>query len=241
MFTAVNTWLNISLVRFYVCILEVQMSNSSNDFPSEQNAEQLALLAEAEQGREIDPVIQFLIDNQWSDFYKSLLSSFDKFGRLTEKQYTCAKAGMEKSLIKKAPPVITPDNAPKKEFSIKVGQVIEIKTWLANNFKKDAGMDFFLRNLEIVEVLNETQKAYQVRVRFVSKIVQNCCACGKALDNEISKATGIGPTCARKIGLSRPSLHSAQQTILELEALCVKIGIIGGLWIPKSQIKFIAE
>lgn len=218
------------------------MSNSSmiiSEIPEDQQ-EQLALMAEAEQTKDIDPVIQFLFDNQsWSDFYASLVASFNKYGRLTDRQYECAQRGMEKANARKAAPSVTVDNAPKKEFSIKVGQVIEIKTWLANKFKEEAKMDFFLRNLEIVEVLDETARAYQVQVRFVSKIVKNCCACGKALDNEISKATGIGPTCAKKIGLSRPSLNDAQKTIIELEALCVKIGLIGPLWIPKSQIKLI--
>lgn len=118
-----------------------------------------------------------------------------------------------------------------------VGQAFEIKTWLAKALQKQLDMKFFLRNLEVVEVLSETPKAYMVKIQFVSKIACNCHVCGRPLDTEVSRAVGIGPVCAVKIGLIRPTLNDAQSTINELEALCRTIGTIGPVWVPKSQIK----
>lgn len=168
--------------------------------------------------------VEFLRENQSSEFFVSLLNQYEVKGYLSEKQIAC----VEKAIAK---------TAPVKFFSIPVGQNFEIKTWLAKRLQAQLSMAFFLRNLEVTEVLNETPKAYEVKVNFVSKIACNCHVCGRALDNEISKATGIGPTCAAKIGLSRPNISDAHKTIQELEDLCRQIGTIGPIWIPKSQIK----
>lgn len=171
-------------------------------------------------------IVEFLQTNTTNTFYKSLLTRWEDKGFLSERQMECVERAMIK-LEKPAP----------RLFSIAIGQTFEIKTWLAKALQKQLELNFFLRNLEVVEVISETPKAYMVRVKFVSKIACNCHVCGRPLDNAISKATGIGPICAVKIGLTRPSLSNAQATIDELEALCVQIGTLPAVWVPKSQIK----
>lgn len=175
-------------------------------------------------------IVAFLEENQDNDFYASLLAQYDRKGFLSERQLQCVERAIEERERRatRAAPV---------KASIDLGQIIEIKTWLAKRLQNELHMDFFLRNLEVTQVVAETAKAYQMKVKFVSRIACNCHVCGRALDNEISKAVGIGPVCAEKIGLSRPSLSDAQRTIDELESLCRKIGEIGPLWVPKSQIK----
>ena len=121
------------------------------------------------------------------------------------------------------------------------GKVIEISKWLANKIKEEAKTSVAFRNLEVIKVHRETHKAILVDIKYYSGITCSCGICGRALDNPISKATGIGPVCAEKIGLSRPKLEQAEQTIKELEALCDKQGVISKVWVAKSMIKNIHE
>jgi hypothetical protein len=103
--------------------------------------------------------------------------------------------------------------------------------------KEELKMDFFLRNLEVVEVLYESEKAYQVKVKFVSKIVSCCHVCGTNLEDEVSKLVGIGPSCSKKLGLRRPTKNDANAFMAEFEALITTVGIIGPIWVAKGQIK----
>jgi hypothetical protein len=150
---------------------------------------------------------------------------------LSVKQIACIDSAIEKKALKLVTPVV------QKEYSIKVGQRIEIKAWIARRLAADLGREFFFRNLEVTTVHNETAKAFQVSVKFVAQIVTSCHVCGRDLDTDVSRATGIGPVCADKIGLPRPTLVTAQETLASIDALCNQIGAVGPIWIPKSQIK----
>lgn len=172
-------------------------------------------------------VLNFLRSNGWSSFYASLLNQFEAKGYLSPRQIE----SVEKAILKKSQP------PQQREFTIKIGQRVEVKAWIARRLAADLSLDFFFRNVEVVEVINETYKAYQLKVKFVSQIVTSCHICGRDLDTEISRATGIGPVCADKMGLPRPTLATAQDTLAAIDALCVKIGSVGPIWIPKSQIK----
>lgn len=175
--------------------------------------------------------VDFLKSNQWSSFYRSLLTQYESRRNLSQKQIDCIDAAMNKRIeVKQAP----------KDFSINLGQVIEVKAWIARRLQADLNMSYFFRNLEVSQVLNETGRAYQVKVKFVSHVVTSCHICGRELDTEVSRACGIGPVCADKLGLPRPTLATAQQTLQALDALCNNIGEVGPVWIPKSQIKAVA-
>lgn len=166
----------------------------------------------------------------WSSFCASLLKQFESRGSLTSRQIESIEAQIAKAAAPRAP-------APAPTYTLKPGEMIEVKPWIAHRLQADAGLEFFFRNLEIVEVQGESPKAYKVTVKFVTKIVCNCHICGRDLDNEISKATGIGPVCADKMGLPRPTLATAKDTLALIEAKCAAIGVVGPVWIPKSQIK----
>lgn len=176
-------------------------------------------------------IVDFLKANTWSNFYSSLLGQFTARGFLSDKQI----AAVERAIAEKANRASNPP--PSREYSVKVGQLLEVKAWIARRLQADLGMDYFFRNLEVTEVLNETVKAYQVKVQFVAQIVTSCHICGRDLDTEVSRATGIGPVCADKMGLPRPTLATAQETLQAIDALCKQIGAVGPIWIPKSQIK----
>jgi hypothetical protein len=170
--------------------------------------------------------IDFLRKNNWSAFYNSLLSWFERKGELSDKQIAAIDKAMAPKPIPAAP-----------VFSINAGSLIEVKPWIAHRLQADLNMEYFFRNLEVVEILKESEKAFHVSVKFISKIVTNCHICGKDLDTDISRATGIGPVCAKKIGLPRPTLENATEILALIDALVAKIGTVGPIWIPKSQIK----
>jgi hypothetical protein len=75
---------------------------------------------------------------------------------------------------------------------------------------------------------------------FSSKLyggVARCCGiCGRDLDNEISKAAGIGPICATKFGFPRPTIETAAEINKMLEEKFRQAGTIEKKWIPKSQV-----
>lgn len=123
-----------------------------------------------------------------------------------------------------------------KEFTYKPQDAITIRKWFANGKMKELGLKLFFRNLIIEEVVNETAKAVQVKVRFNSKITTCCHICGLNLDNEISKATGIGPICAKRLGFGRVSMADADAILAKVEEEAKIAGVIGPIWIPKSQI-----
>lgn len=167
--------------------------------------------------------------HQDNDFLTSLWNQLKERGFLSDKQLDCIER-----TIKKSQP---------KQFSLKSGDKITIKKWLAHNLKdqinitKDPTKNYFFRNLIIEEVLHESEKAYLVRVRFDSDI-RNCChICGRDLDNPVSMATGVGPICAEQLGIKRYSLEDAPKVLEEIEKICKAVGIIGPIWLPKSQLE----
>lgn len=93
----------------------------------------------------------------------------------------------------------------------------------------------FFRNLKVEEVSGETARAYQVKVSFSSRAFVCCNVCGRPLDNAISRATGIGPVCADKLGIPRPTLETAEETLKHLDSIAASQGSIGPFWLPKSQ------
>lgn len=181
-------------------------------------------------------MVTWLRNNQWSNFYQSLLTQHDQGRTLSAKQVQCILDGMDKQAQRAA--------APKADFrfgasTLKVGALIEVKAWIARRLQADLNMEYFFRNLQVEAVERETTRAYQVKVSFVSKIVTSCHICGRDLDTDVSKACGIGPVCADRLGLPRPSLSTAAETLAAIDMLCKNLGTIGPIWVPKSQIKTI--
>lgn len=117
------------------------------------------------------------------------------------------------------------------------GQVVEISSWMARIIGEKTSDKITFRNIKIVEVYRETQKAYLVDLEFFSGVLRSCGFCGLPLTNDISRMTGIGPVCAENNGILRPSLENAKIVMSELDRKFKRIGVIGKVWLPKSQIK----
>lgn len=123
-----------------------------------------------------------------------------------------------------------------QQFSFQPGDQVEIKHFIAKRIAEENKVPHAFRNLEIVEIFRESAKAIQVRIKYVSKIATSCHLCGQPLDTEISRACGIGPVCAEKLGFKRPKLADAALILAELEKLAQQIGVLGPVWLAKSQI-----
>lgn len=182
----------------------------------------------------MERIVEFLKLNQWSEFYQSLLAQYNTKGQLSERQVQAVENAILRAMAREAAPTM---DLSKKSFSIKPGDVLEIKAWIARRLQADNNMQYFFRNLEVTEVKNETAKAFQVNVKFVSRIITSCHICGRELDTDVSRATGIGPVCADKLGIARPTLETAHQTLEAIDVLCKNLGTIGPIWLPKSQVK----
>lgn len=171
--------------------------------------------------------------NGSNSFMNSLRYQLLRKGSLSERQVTAAEQFFNICV-----------NAPQPQpttFTRKSGDEITIRKWYAQVKGKDLGIGIFFRNLILEEVLNETPKAIQVKVRFNSKITNCCHICGLGLDNEISKACGIGPVCAKRLGFKRVTLKDAGAILAKIQEEAQIAGVIGPLWIPKSQIVSLAE
>lgn len=121
------------------------------------------------------------------------------------------------------------------------GQIFEVSKWYAQRFKENNNTQYTFRNLEILKVHSETPRAYLVDAKFFSGIASSCGVCGRGLDNDTSRATGIGPICASKLGLPRPTMETAKLVVAELEKLSEAQGVFHQVWVPKSQIKSIVS
>ena len=123
----------------------------------------------------------------------------------------------------------------RNDLSFTKGNNIEIKSWVARQIAKEHKLDLCFRNLQLTEVYAETDKAVQCKIKFISKVANSCHLCGKELDTELSRATGIGPVCAKKLKLDRGTYQDAVQCLQFLNEYADNIGEVGPVWIPKSQ------
>jgi hypothetical protein len=164
---------------------------------------------------------------QSNPFFKSLLNQWETKNRLSDKQIICITRAMSKEGLIKGADLNT----------FKNGALITISKTIANKKAEEFNMAYFFRNLVVVETHRETFKAVQLTVKFQSDITTTCHICGRNLSCEVSKATGIGPVCAEKLGFKRPTLKDSVKILQSVEKLVKQVGDIGPLWIPKYSIK----
>lgn len=125
--------------------------------------------------------------------------------------------------------------------SIYKDKVLEVSKWYATTVAKDHNVEVVFRNFKVLEVYRETAKAILVDIEFYAGISISCGICGAPLSNEISKATGIGPICASKMGLPRVSKVNAKEIVGALNRKCAQLGVFNNVWVAKSQIKRVVD
>lgn len=113
---------------------------------------------------------------------------------------------------------------------------IDITSWFARCLKKELNANITFCRIDVVEVLRATGKAVQIRGYFNTDVAVNCYCCHAVLDTEISKASGIGPVCAKKAGVPRTSINDAPAIIAHMNQLAQSMGEFT-VWVPRKCIK----
>lgn len=215
-------------------------------------AGQFAQIAQSQQPNEREAfaqqnpdVIQWLQNYKGNfEFYLSVRSQLEERGTLSPKQVDAIKRAItrdQKPAQSTAPAAtpVAPTTAPQMDQSKATyapGTVLQLKKFFATKLQKEIGMSHLFVNVEIVETQRETAKAIQATIRFSARYSTTCSCCGRVLDNQVSRATGIGPICADKMGLEQYSLENAKAVLKELESKLEQIGQ-KTVWIPRSGIK----
>jgi len=161
-----------------------------------------------------------------NNFILSLKLGLNKYGSLTPKQISAA------------------DNFFSK-FEKPINQVLEVKDvninikvtkFIAKRIADENKLEFRPFLVTISKVLKTTNKAYQVVGRMNTSDVTSCRCCGLDLTDWKSQATGVGPICAKKLGI--PYVKNQEDVLVFKKLLKLKIDEIGDLtfWVPKSQI-----
>ena len=117
------------------------------------------------------------------------------------------------------------------------GRVLEMSKWFANILQENTTSPIKFRNIKIKAVKRETEKAYLMDIEYYSGVVSSCGCCGLPLTNDVSRMTGIGPICAGKLNMPRPTMKNAKQFMKDLDEKFKTLGTFKEVWIPKSQIK----
>jgi hypothetical protein len=161
-----------------------------------------------------------------NNFILSLKSGLNKYGSLTPKQLSAADNFFSKLEV--------PTNQISDSKNINVN--LKVTKFIAKRIADDNKLEFRPFLVTISKVLKTTNKAYQVVGRMNTSDVTSCRCCGLDLTDWKSQATGVGPICAKKLGI--PYVKNQEDVLVFKKLLKLKIDEIGDLtfWIPKSQI-----
>ena len=157
-------------------------------------------------------------------FVNSVKAGYTKWGSLTPRQMDAIK----KFFTPKKKDVFKP---------IDVNIDVILKRYVARGISEEYGLEKITPiTVTIHQVVGLTPRAVKVKGKMTFTDVGCCRCCGKDLTDWVSKASGIGPVCAKYMGIKRPT---TQADIAEFNKhLKEKIEEIGELefWVPKSHI-----
>ena len=207
------------------------------------NAAEAALAAqEAEESFESKfPQVVMWLNNYNGDFefYVSVRNQYRNKGTLSDKQREAIERAIARDNVRTQAVANTVSQiAEVVEYNnptFVAGTQLKISRSIAKQIAADQGYSYPFMNVEVVKTHRETSKAVFVTIKFSAQIGCSCGICGRPLDTEVSRATGIGPVCADKIGLSRYSVDEAKQVLVEISE---KLNLMGEvkIWLPRSKI-----
>jgi len=163
-----------------------------------------------------------------NNFMNSLKRGYQKYGRLTENQMAAAVRTIEGMRRREQS---------QKRININlVGDTIKIGRKIALGIKEQYNLEFHPILVDVTAVTAITDKA----IRFKGKLTKEnggiCRCCAKTLTDEMSQLTGIGPVCAKYVGVE----HTKTKEDVEKfkEDMSKKIDEIGEFefWIPKRAV-----
>ena len=163
-----------------------------------------------------------------NNFMNSLKRGLKKFGSLTENQAAAAIRVIEGTRR---------HEQSQKRIDIKlVGDTIKIGRKIALGIKEEYGLDFHPILVDVTAVTAMTDRALRVKGKLTKENGGVCRCCGKTLTDEMSQVTGIGPVCAKYVGVEHPKSKNDVKKFKE--DMSKKIDEIGEFefWIPKRAV-----
>lgn len=163
-----------------------------------------------------------------NNFMNSLKKGLKKYGTLTENQSAAAIRVIEGARR---------HEQSQKRIDIKlVGDTIKIGRKIALGIKEEYGLDFHPILVDVTAVTAMTDRALRVKGKLTKENGGVCRCCGKTLTDEMSQVTGIGPVCAKYVGVEHPKSKNDVKKFKE--DMSNKIDEIGEFefWIPKRAV-----
>ena len=166
--------------------------------------------------------------NGTNNFMNSLKRGLNKFNSLTDNQTAAAIRVIEGTRR---------HEQSKNRIDIKlVGDTIKIGRKIALGIKEDYNLDFHPILVDVTAVTAMTDRALRVKGKLTKENGGMCRCCGKTLTDEMSQVTGIGPVCAKYVGVEHPKSKNDVEKFKE--DMSNKIDEIGEFefWIPKRAV-----
>ena len=163
-----------------------------------------------------------------NNFMNSLKRGLKKYGSLTENQSAAAIRVIEGARR---------HEQSQKRIDIKlVGDTIKIGRKIALGIKEEYGLDFHPILVDVTAVTAMTDRALRLKGKLTKENGGVCRCCGKTLTDEMSQVTGIGPVCAKYVGVEHPKSKNDVEKFKE--DMSNKIEEVGEFefWIPKRAV-----
>lgn len=163
-----------------------------------------------------------------NNFMNSLKRGLKKYGTLTENQTSAAIRVIEGARR---------HEQSQKRIDIKlVGDTIKIGRKIALGIKEEYNLDFHPILVDVTAVTAMTDRALRIKGKLTKENGGVCRCCGKTLTDEMSQVTGIGPVCAKYVGVEHPKSKNDVEKFKE--DMSNKIDEIGEFefWIPKRAV-----
>jgi hypothetical protein len=162
-----------------------------------------------------------------STFVNDLKVKYKTYRTLTQKQITSGYNAIDREKQKST----------QRELNIPlVGNTIKLGRGIATNIKKNHNIDFHPILVDVTEVQIMSDKAFKLKAKLTKENGGICKCCGRTLTDEMSQITGIGPICAKYVGVEHPKTKEEVEKFKQ--DMSNKIDEIGefSFWIPKKSI-----
>jgi len=162
-----------------------------------------------------------------STFVNDLKMKYKKYRKLTDKQVHAGYKAIDREIQKDS----------QQEINLKiVGNTIKLGRKIAVSIKENYNLDFHPILVDVTEVMVMSNRAFKLKGKLTKENGGICRCCGRTLTDEMSQITGIGPVCAKYVGVKHPK--SKDEVAKFNEDMSNKIDEIGEFefWIPKRAI-----
>jgi hypothetical protein len=162
-----------------------------------------------------------------STFVNDLKMKFKKYRKLTDKQVDAGFKAIDRETQKDS----------QKDMNIKlVGNTIKIGRKVAMGIKENYNLEFHPILVDVTEVMVMSNKAFKLKAKLTKENGGICRCCGRTLTDDMSQVTGIGPVCAKYVGVEHPkSKDDVEQFKVDISNKIDEIGEFE-FWIPKRAI-----